>query len=207
MSETSETSELPPFLARVLDRAPRGGAGVTDYVFKHWSAAGKVTDEALGLLPVPGVDAKRFLAKVMDLDHYRGPIPHVVDSRIIPDPAYPPPAKARFYQRIKIPLLGDVHQELGIELVGEHAGYEIAAWHMLERETAALSPKDGIRGQYNDGAWLVAPGVVGYALSSAPRREDVGFLKWKALTAGADVAASKVIRDNIAAMARWAAAA
>ena len=47
--------------------------------------------------------------------------------------------------------------------------------------------------------------MVGYALSSAPRRDDVGFLKWKALTTGADVAASRVIKDNIAAMARWAA--
>jgi hypothetical protein len=198
-------SEIPPFLSRVLERAPRGGAGVTDYVFMHWAAPGKITEEAFGLLPVPGVDAKRFLTRVMDLGHYQGPIPHVVESRVISDPAYALPSKARFYQRVKIPLLGDVHQELAIELLGEHSGYEIASWHMLERETAALSPKAGIRGQYNDGAWLVAPGVVGYALSSAPRREDVGFLKWKALTAGADVAASKVIRDNIAAMARWAA--
>jgi hypothetical protein len=198
-------SELSPFLTRVLERAPRAGAGVTDYVFKHWSVPGKPTEEALGLLPVPNVDAKRFLGKVMDLDRYKGPIPHVVESRVVTDPAYPPPAKARFYQRIKIPLLGDVHQEIAIELVGEHSGYDIAAWRMLERETAALSTKDGIRGQYNDGAWLVGSGVVGYALSSAPRRDDVGFLKWKALTSGADVAASKVIRDNIAAMARWAA--
>jgi hypothetical protein len=167
--------------------------------------SGKVTDEALGLLPVPGVDKERFMARVMDLDGYLGPIPHVVVSRIIADAAYLPPAKARFYQRVKIPLLGDIHQEIAIERVGEHAGYEITAWHMLERETAALSGKDAARAQYNDGAWLVANGVVGYALSSAPRREDVGFLKWKALTTGADVAASKVIRDNISAMARWAA--
>ncbi len=196
---------MHPFLTRVLERAPRVGAGITEYVFKHWSVPGKITEEALGLLPVPGVDAERFLTKVMDLDRYKGPIPHVIDSRIVPDPAYAPPSSARFYQRVRIPLLGDVQQEIAIELAGEHAGYRVAAWRMLERETAALAPKDGIRGQYNDGAWLVAPGVVGYALSSAPRREDVGFLKWKALTAGADVAASKVIRDNIAAMARWAA--
>ena len=197
--------ELNPFMKRVLERAPRGGAGVTDWAFKHWSAAGKVTEEALGLLPVPGVDAKRFLGRVMDLDRYKGPIPHVVDSRIIADPRFPQPEKARFYQRVNIPLLGDVQQEIAIELAGEHAGYEIAAWTMLGPETDALSTRNGIRGQYNDGAWLVAPGVVGYALSSAPRRDDVGFLKWKALTTGADVAASKVIRDNIAAMARWAA--
>jgi hypothetical protein len=196
-------SDLNPFLTRVMQRMPAAGAGVSDYVFKHWSAPGKVTDEALGVLAVPGVDVEKFLARVMDLGAYVGPIPHVVESRIVPDPAHTPPRAARFYQRVKIPLLGDVHQELVIERKGAHAGWEIAAWTMLERETAALS-KDAIRGQYNDGAWLVAPGVVGYALSSAPRRDDVGFLKWKALTTGADVAASKVIRDNIAAMARWA---
>ncbi len=195
-----------PFLARVLERMPRADAPAGDYVFKHWSVPGKITEEALGVLPVPGVDPTRFLARVMDLDHYKGPIPHVVESRVVTDAAFPEPAKkARFYQRVNIPLLGDVHQELAIELLGDRNGYQVAAWSMLDRETGALSAKAAIRGQYNDGAWLVAPGLVGYALSSAPRREDVGFLKWKALTAGADVAASKVIKDNIAAMARWAA--
>jgi hypothetical protein len=140
----------------------------------------------------------------MDVGAYVGPIPHVVASRRTEDPAYPGPGMVRFYQRVKIPLLGDVHQEIVLERAGSHAGYEIAAWHMLDRETAALSSKEAIRSQYSDGAWLVGDGVVGYALSSCPRREDVGFLKWKALTTGADVAASKVIRDNIAAMARWA---
>ncbi|MCC6997402.1 MAG: hypothetical protein IT370_22495 [Deltaproteobacteria bacterium] len=194
-----------PFLKRVLDKLPPGGAGVSDYVFKHWSVAGKVTDEATGILPVPGVNPDKFLGRVMDLDHYTGPIPHVVESRSIPDPRFPPPNQVRFYQRVKIPLLGDVHQELLIERIGELGGFQVAAWRMLDKETSALSGKTAIRGGYNDGAWLVGPGVVAYALSSAPLRDDVGFIKWKALTAGADVAASKVIRDNIAAMARWAA--
>src|SRR5262249_34445736 len=157
---------MSDFLARVLERVPRGGVG--DYLFNPRSVPGKPTDEALGVLPVPGVDAKRFLAKVMDLDRYVGPIPHVVESRTIPDPAWPPPDKARFYQRIRIPLLGDAQQEIGIELLGERAGYEVAAWRMLDAETAKLAPKNGIRGQYNDGAWLVAPGVVGSATPSPP---------------------------------------
>jgi hypothetical protein len=193
------------FLDRVLAKMPDPAAGVSDYVFHHWPLPGKVTDEAVGVLRVPGVDPERFLLRVMDLDAYVGPIPHVVESRVIRDERFPPPEKARFYQRVKIPVLGDVHQELGIERLGTRGGYQVAAWRMLEPETAALSPKVAVRGQYNDGAWLVARDLVGYALSSAPRRDDVGFLKWKALTAGADVAASKVIRDNIAAMARWAA--
>lgn len=193
------------FLTRVLERLPPSEARVTDYVFKHWAVPGKVTDEALGVLPVPGVDAKRFLSRVMDLDQYKGAIPHVVESRSVPDARFMPPQKLRFYQRVKIPLLGDVQQEIAMELLGERAGYEVAVWSMLEPETAALSKDDGIRSAYSDGAWLVGPGVVAYALSSAPKRDDVGFIKWKALTAGADVAASKVIRDNIAAMAKWAA--
>ena len=47
-------------------------------------------------------------------------------------------------------------------------------------------------------------GTLGYALSSAPRRDDVGFLKFKALTSGADAAASRVVKSNIEGMARWA---
>ncbi len=196
-----------PFLTRVLERVSPGGAGVRDFVFKHWSVPAKVTDEALGVLPVPGVDAGRFLGRVMDLDHYTGPIPHVVESRSVPDARFEAPRQVRVYQRGKIPMLGEVQQDIVIERLGELCGFEVAAWRMLEPETEALPKAKGIRSGYNDGAWLVGPGVVGYALSSAPRREDVGFVKWKALTAGADVAASKVIRDNILAMARWSSSA
>jgi hypothetical protein len=187
-----------------MEKVSPGGAGVTDFVFKHWSVPGKVTDEALGVLPVPGVDAGKFLARVMDLDHYTGAIPHVVESRSIADARFVAPGQVRFYQRVKIPMLGDVQQDIAIEMMGQMAGFEVAAWTLLEPETAALPKDKGARSSYNDGAWLVGPGVVGYALSSAPRKEDVGFLKWKALTVGADVAASKVIRDNILAMAKWA---
>jgi hypothetical protein len=115
-----------------------------------------------------------------------------------------PPEKKRFYQRIKVPVIGSVHHELVLIRAGQVDDYEVAYWYMLEEETKALGKKKGFRSQYNDGAWLIKPGVVGYALSSAPIREDVGFLKWKALTIGADVAVSKVIRDNIEGMSRWA---
>ena len=47
--------------------------------------------------------------------------------------------------------------------------------------------------------------VVGYALASAPKKQDVGRLKFAALTKGADAAASKVLKANIEGMARWAA--
>ena len=191
------------FLDRVLERIRP--TGVRDYAFHHWAVPGKPTDEAVGLLPVPGVDAERFFARVMDVDHYVGNIGYVSESRSIADPAYAPPQKVRFYQRVKLPLLGEIHQEIVLERRGEVSGFQVISWHLLERETEALGGKRAIRSAYSDGAWLVAPDLVGYALSTAPRRDDVGLIKWKVLTAGADVAASKVIRENIDAMSKWAA--
>lgn len=192
------------FITRVLERARSGG--VHEYVFQSWSAAGKATQEAVGLLPVPGADAEKLLGRVMDVDRYVGNMGHVAESRAIPDPAYTPPTSVRFYQRVKLPLLGELHQEIVLRrLEGAPGGFQIAVWEMLPRETEALSPKVGIRSQYSDGAWMVAPGLVGYALSTCPRREDVGLLRWKALTTGAEVAASRMIRENIENMVRWAA--
>jgi hypothetical protein len=197
-------AELHPFLARVAKQLPPPSPVPAGYVFKHWSVPGKVTDEGVGILPLPGVDADKFLRRVLDFDHYKGPIPHVAESRAVPD-ATLPAGHVRFYQKLNIPVIGDIHQESVMAAEIDLQGWRTVAWHLDDKATETLSPKVAIRGQYSDGAWLVAPGVVGYALSSAPRREDVGFLKWKALTTGADVAAGKVIRDNIAAMARWAA--
>lgn len=191
------------FVKRVLERAT--STGVRDYTFKSWSVPGKATSEAVGVLPVPGADAARVLGRVMDVGRYVGNVDHVVESRAIADPNFQPPAAVRFYQRIKIPILGELHHDLVMRRIeGTPGGWEIAAWELNQRETEALSSKVGIRSQYSDGAWLVAPGLVGYALSSAPRREDVGLLKWKALTSGGEIAAPKMIRENIEAMVRWA---
>jgi hypothetical protein len=49
----------------------------------------------------------------------------------------------------------------------------------------------------------VKPGIVGYALSSAPAKEDVGMLKYAAMTKGADASAPQVVKANIEGMARW----
>jgi hypothetical protein len=141
----------------------------------------------------------------MDVDHYVGNVEHVGACRSIPDPRFTPPAAVRFYQKVDLPLLGSVHHELVLHRLGEKNGYHVAAWSLLGPETDALSAKTAFRSDYNIGAWLVAPGVLGYALASAPKRGDVGRLKWAALTKGADVAASKVLKANIEGMARWAA--
>jgi hypothetical protein len=191
------------FLERVLQRVPDPQA-IKGYYFQHWSVPGKVTEEVLGFLEVPGADPQKIMERVMDVDNYPGNIAQVQEFRSIPDSEYQRPDKVRAYLRIKIPILGAVHQEIVVHRIGQLKEYEIAYWFMLDRETSALEAKSAARSEFNDGAWLVAPGIVGYALSSCPKREDVGFLKWKALTTGADAAAYKFIRDNIENIVQWA---
>jgi hypothetical protein len=190
------------FVDRVFQRIPR--IAPREYTFLHWNHGGRPTDEGLGLLPAPGVDVDKIVAAVQDLDHYKGNIDHVAECRAIADARFSPPARIRFYQRLEIPVLGTLQHELVMERLPARNGYEILAWDLLGPETSALSNARGARSDYSMGAWLVGNGVVGYALASAPRRDDVGFLKFKALTSGADAAASRVVRANIEGMIRWA---
>ncbi|MCB9671794.1 MAG: hypothetical protein H6734_20115 [Alphaproteobacteria bacterium] len=194
--------EHKDFLERVLARLP--ATTPTSFQFQSWSHAGRPTDEGFGICPVPGVDPEKLIDAVMAVDSYVGNVEHVAECRSISDSRFVPPEAVRFYQRVDIPVLGAVHHELVLHRMGEHGGYHVAAWHVLRSETDALSTKQGFRSDYNFGAWLVKPGVLGYALSSAPKRDDVGFLKWKALTKGADAAAGRVVKANIEGMARWA---
>lgn len=195
--------EHEAFVTRVLARLPAGAP--TGYSFQSWPHGGRPTEEGFGLLAIPGVDPQKVIDAVMDVDHYVGNVEHVAVCRSVADPRFVPPAAVRFYQKVEIPVLGAVHHELALHRLGERGGYHVAAWSVLRAETDALSPKDGFRSDYNHGAWFAAPGVLGYALGSAPKRDDVGFLKWKALTSGADAAASRVVRANLEGMARWAA--
>ena len=195
--------EHESFVERVMARLPPESP--TRFTFEHWPHAGRPTDEGFGLMPIPGADPERLITAVMDVDHYVGNVEHVAQCRAIADARYTPPAAVRFYQRVSIPVVGSVHHELVLYDLGERNGYRVAAWDLLRTETDALSPKQGYRSDYNTGAWIAAPGVVGYALASAPKRGDVGFLKWKALTTGADLAAAKVLQSNIEGMAAWAA--
>lgn len=195
--------EHEAFVERVMKHLPAAAPGKFEFV--HWNHAGRPTDEGFGLVPVPGADPEKILAAVFDVDHYVGNIEHVGVCRSIEDPRFPRPGKVRFYQKLDIPLLGGIHHELVLHDLGTRNGYRIAAWDVLRAETDALSPKEAFRSDYNHGAWFAAPGLVGYALGSAPKRDDVGFLKWKALTSGADVAASRVLKANIEGLAKWAA--
>ncbi len=187
------------FLDRVFARiAPPGRR----YHFESWRHGGRPTSEGLGVLPMPDVDVDAVLARVMDFDHYVGNIAHVVESRQVPDPAYTPPHQVRFYQRIKVPVLGPIHMELVRTDHGMRDGWRVLGWHQ-HPASDGLDPKVAARSAYNVGAWLLRSDGVGYALSSAPRKEDVGRLKYAALTRGADAAAPNVIKANIEGMVRW----
>jgi len=195
-------SEYESFVERVFQHLP--STPPQSFVFAHWTHAGRPTEEAVAVMPVAGVDPQKVIDAVMDVDHYVGNVEHVAQCRSIADPRFPQPEHVRFYQRVNLPLLGNVHHELVLHRVGERNGYQVAAWDILRAETDALSSKDAFRSEYSHGVWLAAPGIIGYALGSAPKRDDVGFLKWKALTTGADAAAPKVLKANVEGMARWA---
>ncbi|MCO4746113.1 MAG: hypothetical protein KC912_15055 [Proteobacteria bacterium] len=195
--------EHEAFVQRVMQRVP--ASKPTAFSFQSWKHGGRPTAEGFGIMPIAGVDPAKIADAVMDIDHYVGNVEHVSISRSIADDRFVPPAALRFYQKVDIPVLGSVHHELVLHRMGEINGYTVCAWDVLRSETDALSKRDGFRSDYNQGAWFAAPGVLGYALASAPKRDDVGFLKWKALTKGADAAASRVLKANLEGMARWAA--
>lgn len=189
------------FLDRVFQRVPATlGSG---FDFQPWRHAGRPTSEGLGMLAT-SVSVDALAARILDVDHYTGNIDYVVESRVVPGPPHDPPRQVRFYQRIKVPVLAEIQQELLLRDHGERQGWRVLAWQMLDEETAALDPRRGARSEYNVGAWLLRPDAVGYALSSAPRKSDVGRLRFKALTRGADASAAKVVKGNIAGMVSWA---
>jgi hypothetical protein len=196
--------EVREFLGRVLERVPEGGTGVTGYQFRHWGRDGKPTHEAFGLKAVPGVDPQEAFARVMDVDGYPGHLAHVAACRSVPDPAFEPPEKVRFFQVVRVPGIARVQQELVLVDAGTVKGYRVAFWYLLAGQTEALDPEAGARSAYNVGGWLAAPGVVGYALSTWPRRGDVNALQWMSLTSGADALAEKVVEGNIDGLAAWA---
>lgn len=199
--------EAPPevraFLERVLAAMPDAGAGVADYQFRHWERVGSPTREAFGIKAVPGIDPEALIGRVLDVDHYVGHIAHVEESRSVPDPRFAPPDRVRVHQRLRVPAVALVRQELELVDAGTIHGYRVVYWSLLEPETAALDPSNGVRNAYNVGAWFAAPGVVGYALNSWPRREDVNMLQWASLTRGADRLASAVVERTIDGMAAW----
>jgi hypothetical protein len=188
------------FVERVFTNLPPFGAR---FSARSWHHQERPTSEGVGVLPTSQVDVDAFAARVLDLNHYVGNIDFVAECRTIDDDRFSPPASTRFYQRVKIPVLGSVHHELVLQDQGERDGWRVLAWDLLEPETDQLSSRQGSRSEYNVGAWLIRPGAVAYALSSAPRRGDVGRLKYAAMTKGADAGAGRMLQANIEGMLAW----
>jgi hypothetical protein len=204
----SALESVPPdvreFLGRVLEKVPEPGTAVTGYEFWHWEQSGKPTREAIGLKAIASADPHQLIAQVMNVDGYQGNLAHVDISRSEKDPAFEPPRKVRFFQLLSVPGIAKIQHELALVDMGTIKGYRVACWYLLRDRTESLSAKLGARSDYNVGAWLAAPGVVGYALSSWPKRADVNALQWMSLTSGANTMAKKIIEDNIDGMAAWA---
>ncbi len=189
------------FLDRLFRNLPPQGRS---FAFKSWRHGSRPTGEGVGILPVPGVNVDSVAGRILDVAAYRSNIDFVVESRTVADPRYTPPKGVHFYQRIKIPVLGEVQMELALEDFGERDGWRVIAWSTLDAETNRLDPKRGARFEYNEGAWLLRGDAVGYALSSCPRKSDVGRLKFAAMTKGADASAPKMVKANIEGMLAWA---
>ncbi len=189
------------FLDRVFAHAPSSVGG--DFQFQAWRHADRPTQEGFGILPISGVDVDRLAACILNVGAYRGNVDYVEESRVIADARYAPPGAVRFYQRVKVPMLATIQMELVLSDYGVRNGWRVLAWHQLDAETARLNPDVGARSEYNVGAWLLRSDAVGYALSSAPQKGDVGRLKFAALTKGADAGAPQVVKANINGMVAW----
>lgn len=197
------TAEHVEFLERVFQRLPQ--AVPSRFRFESWPHGGRPTGEGLGVTCVAGIEPDKVEAAAWAVDDYTGNVQAVAECRQVPDDRYDGKTQQRFYQRIEIPILGAIHYELLMERVSERDGWSGVAWSVLRAETDRLNKRRGIRSDYNHGCWLSKPGVLSYGLGSAPKRDDVGFLKWKAMTKGADATAPRIFQATIEGMAAWVA--
>jgi len=172
------------------------------YSFASWRFERRPTKEGLGLKRGLTVDIDALVARIMDVEAYPGNVQYVESAKItkqVSDTAFV------YLQKLKLPVLGGVQQSLHIADLGERDGYRTIAWDQDDAGTQALNPRrGGVRTQYNLGAWLIKTNEVGFALSSAPVKSDVGGIKFAVMTKGADATASVVISSNIDSMTGWA---
>jgi len=194
-------ADVTAFLNDIFARLP--AQTVPQYTFQSWERAGRPTSEGFGLAPI-AVDPDKVISRVMDVDHYVGNIDYVAECRSVADPAFVPPKSVRFYQRVDVPMLGAVQHELVLVDGGTRDGYRYAYWYLLEGPTNALDTDVGARSDYSMGAWVAGNGMLGYALSNAPIRDDVSWAKWQGMTTGADLTAKPVVLANIEGLAAWA---
>lgn len=186
------------FLGRVMEHLkdmPRD-----KYSNTSWRYEGRPTGEGVGLKPGVELDVDKVVQRVLDVENYADNIKFVESCTIsnkISD------SEIVYVQRMKLPVIGKVQVSLHIEDLGERDGYRVVAWDQDDPGTMALDKHQGIRTEYNLGAWLIKTDELAFALSSAPIKKDVGSLKYALMTKGADATSGTAISTNIDAMVAW----
>ena len=187
------------FLDRVFDRVP--DLDRSKYNHLSWRHADHPTSEGVGLLPGVAVDVEAMVACILDVEEYADNIRYVKDCTIMERRS---DTDVTYVQRMELPLLGGLQVALRLADLGQREGYRVVAWGQDNDMTERLDKrKGGARTAYNYGAWLLTPDAVAYALSSAPRKSDVGGLKFTLMTRGADATAGEVLKQNIEGMIAW----
>lgn len=190
------------FLERVFAKLPATPAQA--YTFQAWQVADAPTEEGFGLLKMDApVDPEAMIKRIMAVDQYKANLARLEECRSIADPRFKLPNSVRFYMRVDLEPFGYVQHELALLDGGTRQGFRVAYWYDLQPETSKLDPAKAARSAYSVGAWLISPNYVGYAVSNAPIRDDVGWTKWTLLTDGADAAAKSVVKTNIDKMVAW----
>ena len=192
-------SAADEFLDRVMPHVADLG---TDR-FRHtsWRFEGRPTSETVGILPHPGTDVETMVGHILDVEGYPDNVRYVEATEIVERRS---DTDVTYVQRMNLPLIGRIQVQIHLSDFGERDGYRVVAWDQDDEGTQALNKKQGARIAYNLGAWLLTEDAVGYALSTAPLKSDVGTLKYMAMTKGADATASEVLKLNIEGMIAWA---
>lgn len=170
------------------------------YSYKSWRFQGRPTSEGVGLVPNLDVDIEAMVAHVLDVEAYPDNVKYVESTEMVEKRS---DSDFTYIQRMNLPVLGRIQVVINLADFGERDGYRIVAWDQDDAATDALDKKRGMRSAYNLGAWLIREDAVAYALSAAPKKSDVGTLKYLAMTKGADVTGADVVRQNIEAMFAW----
>lgn len=171
--------------------------------FSHatWRFESRPTSEAVGVLAHPDTDIESMVTHILDVENYPDNVRYVEAIDLIERRS---DSDVTYVQHMNLPLIGRIQVQIHLSDFGERDGFRIVAWDQDDEATEALDKKHGARTHYNLGAWLLRTDAVGYALSTAPRKSDVGTLKYLAMTKGADATATEVLKINIEGMIAWA---
>jgi hypothetical protein len=186
-----------------LDRVMPHVASLNPERFSHtsWRFEGRPTSETVGVLPNPDTDVELMVTHILDVEAYPDNVKYVESVEVVERRS---DSDVTYVQRMNLPLIGRIQVQIHLSDFGDRDGFRVVAWDQDDEGTAALDKKQGARTAYNLGAWLLTESSVGYALSTAPLKSDVGTLKYMAMTKGADATASEVLRQNIHGMVNWA---